>query len=123
MNRSSIQVAVTGNRPLLQEDLTTAFYQLLRRVEAEEAFTNSLHKTVASNAELLDQVQHRAAQAQASLSLVGSKFEQTEAAATGRPVNARSCSEPNVTYYGEEFLAHFLAFLELQDRCSNAALS
>ena len=63
---------------LTHEDLTTAFYQLLRRVETEEAFTNSLHETVASNVELLDQVQQRAAQAQASLSLVGPKFDQIE---------------------------------------------
>ena len=98
MNRASIQVAVTGERPLTHEDLTTAFCQLLRRVKTEEAFTNSLHDTVVSNADLLDQVQQRAAQAQASLSLVGPKFEQIESEMTQNMIDV-------MTRLGQEVIA------------------
>ena len=46
MAREAIQVSLTGERPMSHEELTSGFYQLLRRVEQEEALTSQMHEAV-----------------------------------------------------------------------------
>ena len=76
--RDTIQVAISGERPLTHEELTSAFYGLLRRAEQEEGFTNQLHEAVTYNAELLNTLGSSAAKSHVALNLIPPKFEQLE---------------------------------------------
>ena len=60
MDRASIQVALTGERPLTHDELTGGFYQLLRRVEQEEGCTAHMREVIMFNNDILDQCSERA---------------------------------------------------------------
>ena len=50
LDRASIQVANTGERPLTHEELTAGFYALSRKLDIEEACVNDLRDSVVQNA-------------------------------------------------------------------------
>ena len=56
MDRATIQVALTGERPLTHDELTSGFYQLLRRVEQEEGYTAHMREVILFNNDILDKV-------------------------------------------------------------------
>ena len=54
MNKDAIDVAVTGQRVMSQEDLSSGFFNLNRRVEVGDKQSESIHEAVCHNAGLLD---------------------------------------------------------------------
>ena len=54
MDHASIQVALTGERPMSHDELTSGFYQLLRRVEQEEAYTSHMREVMIFNGDIVD---------------------------------------------------------------------
>ena len=79
LNRESIQVANTGERPLSHDELTSGFYALLRRADREEAFTLQLSQCVTENAGILSEVGKRSAENRVAVELLTPKVEQMEA--------------------------------------------
>ena len=65
LNRDALQVANSGERVTTQEDLSSGFYNLNRRLEVEEKSTESIHAAVCHNAGLLDMMAKQIAQLQA----------------------------------------------------------
>ena len=78
MDRASIQVALTGERPLSHDELTSSFYQLLRRVEQEEAYTHHMRDVILFNNDILDQCTQRTNGLHLHLNTVPAKFKQGE---------------------------------------------
>ena len=75
MDRDAIQVALTGERPLTHEELTSAFYALNRRLDKEEAFTAQMREAIIHNADLVDQAGARGAQSSVALGVVPTKID------------------------------------------------
>ena len=76
MAREQIQIALTGERPMTHDELTSGFFALLRRVETEEAFTNEMSKAVIHNCELLDMHAARSSETRAAVELLPTKHDQ-----------------------------------------------
>ena len=79
MNRDSIQVATSGERPLSHEELTSAFYSLLRRMDQEEAFTSQICEAFTRSADLADQAGEPSEQSTVAVALMPPKIKQLEA--------------------------------------------
>ena len=54
LNADTIQVANVGERVMSQEDLSSGFFNINRRLEVGEKMTESIHEAVCHNAGLLD---------------------------------------------------------------------
>ena len=76
MAKEQIQIALTGERPLTHDELTSGFYQLLRRVEIEEEFTKELRQAVCHNADLVDHLGGRLGEVRAAVELLPTKHDQ-----------------------------------------------
>ena len=77
MSRDTIQIAVTGERPLTHDELTSGFYALLRRVDREEAFGNEMREAMIYNAELIDHCGTRSGENRVALDLIPTQIDQT----------------------------------------------
>ena len=83
LDRASIQVANTGERPMSHEELTAGFYALRRKLctagfYREEIFVNGLRDCVVHHAELIDSVGKRSGELLVGYNLLGPKIEQLE---------------------------------------------
>ena len=78
LDRASIHVANTGERPLSHEELTAGFYAISRRLDIEEAHANGLRECSLHHANLLDAIGRRSCEVLASANLINHKVEQME---------------------------------------------
>ena len=79
MDCASIQVALSGKRPMTHDELTSGFYQLLWRVEQEEAYTSHMREVMIFNGDLVDTCAERCNANYVNPQLVPQKIAEVEA--------------------------------------------
>ena len=81
INRDTIEVSNTGQRPMTHEELTSAFYTLLDKTVREEKLVSGIGEAVSIIADLLGGLMKRMDALEISNRLIGPKFDEFKNAA------------------------------------------